>query len=315
MKGSGAEISPSDISALLTSPLLPPNSSAQPSVRATTEISSGPRIDQQEDAAPGRAHAVQDVGLGRAEQRGQQRRPAARCGRSARTSRGNSGRSTTSCQFFRMRTGSMPLYWPQSWNESSTVMASGISTHADEQQQRRAARQQARAQPRRCGVARRRRRSCAARRRAALMSSARQARRTASPSAGMRLAVVLADHDRRARSRVSTWKSQWLPWKIAASCTVPEIADRSARAKLTFSGRDRDGAPARSGEPASSRHRCARCRSIVAASIVGLAEEAARRTAWPAARRPRAAGRSARRGPGSSPRCGRTAPSPRPGRA
>ena len=44
MKGSGAEISPRFISALLTTPLLPPNSSAQPSVRATTEISSGPRI-------------------------------------------------------------------------------------------------------------------------------------------------------------------------------------------------------------------------------------------------------------------------------
>ena len=44
MNGIGAEIRPSDISALLTRPELPPNSSAQPSVRATTEISSGPRI-------------------------------------------------------------------------------------------------------------------------------------------------------------------------------------------------------------------------------------------------------------------------------
>ena len=44
MKGSGAEISPKLISALLTTPLEPPNSRAQPSVRATTEISSGPRI-------------------------------------------------------------------------------------------------------------------------------------------------------------------------------------------------------------------------------------------------------------------------------
>ena len=44
MNGSGAEIRPEHISALLTSPELPPNSSAQPSVRATTEISSGPRI-------------------------------------------------------------------------------------------------------------------------------------------------------------------------------------------------------------------------------------------------------------------------------
>src|SRR5712671_5076095 len=37
---------------------------------------------------------------------------------------------STSRQFFRMRTGSMPLYWPQSWNESSTVMASGTITMA-----------------------------------------------------------------------------------------------------------------------------------------------------------------------------------------
>ena len=44
MNGIGAEISPRFISALLTTPLLPPNSSAQPSVRATTEINSGPRI-------------------------------------------------------------------------------------------------------------------------------------------------------------------------------------------------------------------------------------------------------------------------------
>ncbi len=44
MKGNGAEISPIETSALLTRPELPPNSSAQPSVRATTEISSGPRI-------------------------------------------------------------------------------------------------------------------------------------------------------------------------------------------------------------------------------------------------------------------------------
>ncbi len=35
---------------------------------------------------------------------------------------------STSCQFFRMKTGSMPLYWPQSWNESSTVMPSGTIT-------------------------------------------------------------------------------------------------------------------------------------------------------------------------------------------
>jgi len=34
----------------------------------------------------------------------------------------------TSRQFFRMNTGSMPLYWPQSWNESSTVMTSGTIT-------------------------------------------------------------------------------------------------------------------------------------------------------------------------------------------
>jgi hypothetical protein len=27
-----------------------------------------------------------------------------------------------------MKTGSMPLYWPQSWNESITVMASGITS-------------------------------------------------------------------------------------------------------------------------------------------------------------------------------------------
>ena len=44
MKGSGAEIRPSEVSALLTRPELPPNSSAQPKVRATTEISNGPRI-------------------------------------------------------------------------------------------------------------------------------------------------------------------------------------------------------------------------------------------------------------------------------
>ncbi|WP_445262052.1 hypothetical protein [Pseudomonas sp. EL_65y_Pfl1_R83] len=42
--GIGALIAPSDISSLLTRPLLPPNRSAQPSVRATTEIRSGPRI-------------------------------------------------------------------------------------------------------------------------------------------------------------------------------------------------------------------------------------------------------------------------------
>ena len=44
MKGSGEPIKPSDIRSLLTRPLLPPNRSAQPSVRATTEISNGPRI-------------------------------------------------------------------------------------------------------------------------------------------------------------------------------------------------------------------------------------------------------------------------------
>ena len=44
MKGSGEPINPSDIRSLLTRPLLPPNRSAQPSVRATTEISNGPRI-------------------------------------------------------------------------------------------------------------------------------------------------------------------------------------------------------------------------------------------------------------------------------
>ena len=44
MKGSGAEMRPIDTSALFTSPELPPNSSAQPRVRATTEISSGPRM-------------------------------------------------------------------------------------------------------------------------------------------------------------------------------------------------------------------------------------------------------------------------------
>ncbi len=37
---------------------------------------------------------------------------------------------STSRQFFRMKTGSMPLYWPQSWNESSTVMPSGTITTA-----------------------------------------------------------------------------------------------------------------------------------------------------------------------------------------
>ncbi len=44
MKGNGVEMSPKDISALFTNPEWPPNSSAHPKVRATTEISRGPRI-------------------------------------------------------------------------------------------------------------------------------------------------------------------------------------------------------------------------------------------------------------------------------
>jgi hypothetical protein len=42
MKGSGADMIPRLISALLTTPLEPPNSRAQPSVRATTEMRRGP---------------------------------------------------------------------------------------------------------------------------------------------------------------------------------------------------------------------------------------------------------------------------------
>ena len=42
-------------------------------------------------------------------------------------------------QFFRMKTGSMPLYWPQSWNESSRRHRQRHDDDADEQQQRRRA--------------------------------------------------------------------------------------------------------------------------------------------------------------------------------
>ena len=87
MNGIGAAITPSFISAWLTTPLLPPNSSAQPSVRATTEISSGPRITSRNSPFHGDCHAVKDVGLGRAEhggdqrhQHGLRRRPSRRSG-------------------------------------------------------------------------------------------------------------------------------------------------------------------------------------------------------------------------------------------
>ena len=100
-----ARSAPSAISALLTTPVSPPNSSAQPSVRATTEISSGPRMTSRKMPRQRARHAVEDVGLGRADHGADEGHARARCANVRRNISRKYGSVKSSCQFFRMKTG------------------------------------------------------------------------------------------------------------------------------------------------------------------------------------------------------------------
>ena len=190
MKGSGEPISPSDIRALLTRPLLPPNRSAQPSVRATTEISSGPRITSRKKPFQRRAHAVEDVGLRRTEHGGDQRRQ--QC---------DAEGPPEHLGIIRIGRDLVPVLQDED-RLDAFVLAPVVERehhrhgkrdhqHADEQHQRRRgerpcrariARVRRRSRVRRCRVDGRAHAPPPAPRR--LMSSGRQASRTASPSAG-----------------------------------------------------------------------------------------------------------------------------------
>ena len=116
--------SPSDMSALFKIPVAAEQQ--RPAQRARDDRDQQrPEDDQQEDAAPRRRHAVQDVGLGRAEQQRQHRDRERDAKRPQEHLEEIAVGRRPRCQFLRMKTGSMPLYCPQSWNESSTVAPSG----------------------------------------------------------------------------------------------------------------------------------------------------------------------------------------------
>ena len=252
-----------------------PNSSAQPSVRATTEISSGPRIDQQEEAAPARRHAVEDVGFGRAEH-----------GRDQRRSAGDAERAPEDLAIIRIGRDLVPvlqrddrldaLVLPQSWNDSSTVMASGISTTptnsssagAGEQPRARVP-SPARRWPEPC----RRQCSCGSSADTQLMSSARQARWTASPSRGLRPPSFWRITIAGPASRLDTGTANDCPGRSRVTILA---ADARRRAKPIRSGRTLTvtgpATPAGAGalqEPATEPRRCP-VRSTVAGRTLVL---------------------------------------------
>ncbi len=94
----------------------------------------------------------------------------------------------------------MPLYCPQSWNDSNTVMASGIiSTPTNSTSAGAASAHGARVSvaARRWPEPCRRQRSCGSSAARRLMSSGRQDEANGLAFGGLRLAIVLTDHDRR----------------------------------------------------------------------------------------------------------------------
>ena len=105
-----------------------PSSSAQPSVARHDRDQQRTQHDQQADAAPGRAHPAQDIGLRRADQRRRSASPGRRSGRSAGRLRGNScrRRSRRSCRA--ARHPGCRCRSRSSLSDSSAVIASGTSS-------------------------------------------------------------------------------------------------------------------------------------------------------------------------------------------